>query len=222
MMKTIGFVATDADFQKAEQVLSSMGMSLSIAVGIFVTLIARDERLPFRLGEPTEKTLPDTTLAPIDVASGDYSHDVDKGQTIQDPRGSDSDSISRGAQNKRKLKKITPEMVREVWDVFMDADEDERKNKNKLKEEIADSSGMDPGSAYIYLVVLDHLFRGREIKRGIQLADIQFFLSQIKADRSLSQSVKNAAIRSLKKSIPYWEVKMGRTYADKIEKLISD
>jgi antitoxin component of RelBE/YafQ-DinJ toxin-antitoxin module len=203
----------ESDLRRAEVVLDSMGLSLHSAIGIFITHIARTERFPFALGRPIDTSLPE------DASSFG-------GENLEESDGNDRAAVNAvesafgERQEERKIVRITPKMAEIVWDVFFRAYTAGSDNKIELKKEIVSLSGMSEGSAYIYIVFLFRLVSGSEIKRGMKLRDIEYFLTQV--NNFLPKSARAAAKRSVKKSMRYWEKIVGKTGAERLSSLVSE
>jgi len=180
-----------AVFREAEKILHALGMTTEIAVNIFFRRVV------------LEKGLPMTMVAP---ATGHeepgFSEDsVDK---------FDYDSI----QATRSNNKITPEMVEEVWYSFMRHLEGLGEIA-RLSTEVSSKSGMNRGSAFIYLNILANLVKGEPNTRTMKMSDLEYYMGKIK--KELGENKFQDAVKSLRLSVPYWQKKLPGSFADKVE-----
>ena len=116
----------------------------------------------------------------------------------------------------RKSSAITRDMVDRVWEAFI------RYNKGlgeikSLSNEVSKNTGMNRGSAHIYLTILSNLIKGEPNTRILKIEDLEYMLERIKSE--LGENAYRNAIQSLKQSIPYWREKIPGLFADKVEKL---
>jgi DNA-damage-inducible protein J len=191
-MATIEINVDDGILEEAENVLHSIGMDVQIAVNVFLRRVA------------IEKGLPMSMTAPV---SG-------KNETV-----APENELTEGNEpmySTRNNNTITKEMVDEVWHAFI------RYHKGlgeigRLSDEVSEKSGMNRGSAFIYLNILSNLIKGEPNTRTLKMKDLEYLMEKIKSDLGLD-AYRNA-IQSLKKSVPYWREKLAGTFADKVEAL---
>ena len=181
----------DATLREAEKILHSLGMNTEIAVTIFLRRIAIEKGLPMTMA-----------ASALNQAEPDFSEV--SGEVF------DYESI----QVTRSNNKITPEMVEEVWCSFLRYIEGSGEI-NPLSTEVSEKSGMNRGSAFIYLTVLANLVNGDPNTRVLKYKDLEYLMDRIKTE--LGESKYQKAIQSLKMSVPYWREKIPGTFADKVE-----
>lgn len=118
---------------------------------------------------------------------------------------------------RRKNNSITTEMIEEVWRAFLEY----RKGfgeVGELADKVSEKTGMNRGSAMIYINVLIKLAEGEINKRSMKPSDFEFFLMKFK--NTLSKEEFKNAVRSVEVSIPYWNNNIP-TFADSMKDLIA-
>ena len=181
----------DGTLREAEKVLHSLGMNTEIAVSIFLRRVALEQGLPMAM----------TASASKQEESG-YSEDIDE---IFD---------YESKEVVRSNSRITSAMVEEIWRAFL-RHIDGSGEINQLSTEVSEKTGMNRGSAFIYLTVLANLVKGADNTRVLKFKDLEYLMGKIKTE--LGESKYQKAIQSLKISVPYWREKIPGTYADKVE-----
>ena len=181
----------DATLSEAEKILHSIGMNTEIAINIFLRRVA------------IEKGLPMTMAAPV------------SSQAVPDDSEDSSEAIDYDfIQATRNNNKITPTMVEEVWRAFLRHLEG-LGEINRLSTEVSTKTGMNRGSAFIYLNILANLAKGEPNTRTMKMQDLEYFMEKIKND--LGEKRYQVAIKSLKLSVPYWQEKLSGSFSDKVE-----
>jgi addiction module RelB/DinJ family antitoxin len=107
-------------------------------------------------------------------------------------------------KNKRNIVKINENMIQTVWDHFLILYKGES-NVIDLSEEVEKQSGMNKGSAFIYLNILMNMIEGRKNTRNMKVKDFQYFLNRINDE--FGHEIFMKSIQSINKSVPYFEVK---------------
>ena len=181
----------DAILREAEKILHSIGLNTEIAVSIFLKRVAIEKGLPMIM-----------TAATSNQAESAFSEDTEE---IFD---------YESKQSARSNNRITPAMVEEVWLAFLRHVEGSGEI-NQLSTEVSEKTGMNRGSAFIYLTVLSNLVKGADNTRVLKFKDLEYLMGKIKTD--LGESKYQKAIQSLKISVPYWREKVPGTFADKVE-----
>jgi len=181
----------DATLREAEKVLHSLGMSTEIAVSIFLRRVA------------IEKGLPMTMIASV-------SNQTESGVSEDTEEIFDHSSKQFVRSNNR----ITTAMVEEVWSAFLRYTEGSGEI-SQLSTEVSEKTGMNRGSAFIYLTVLANLVKGADNTRVLKFKDLEYLMGKIQTE--LGDSKFQKAIQSLKMSVPYWREKIPGTFADKVE-----
>jgi len=194
-MASLEIQIDDAVLAEAKKVLHSLGMDVEMAVSIYLRRIALEKGLPM----PMSGVSPKWT-----------ENDSDEGM-----EESDNDAKSRTRANN----KITAEMINEIWQAFL------RYTRglgqvNLLSTEVSSKTGMNRGSAFIYLTVLSNLVKGEPNTRVVKYKDLEYLMDKIRDE--LGESQYQNALKSLKASVPYWREKISGTFADKVENYCRD
>lgn len=193
-MVTIKIDVDDSVLKEAEKVLYSIGMDVPIAVNIFLRRVAIEKGMPMSMSASVLKQEKE-----LDYSEGKQLHLTEE----------------RSCKI-RKSSAITRDMVDKVWEAFI------RYNKGlgeikSLSNEVSKNTGMNRGSAHIYLTILSNLIKGEPNTRILKIEDLEYMLERIKSE--LGENAYRNAIQSLKQSIPYWREKIPGLFADKVEKL---
>ncbi len=175
----------------AEEALNAIGMDVQIAFNVFLRRVALEKGLPMTMSSPA--------MGPEKQAySSENSNYMDEEWVFAS----------------RTNTAITKTMVDEVWKAFQKyykgLDEISR-----LRDEVAEKSGMSAGSAFIYLNILDNLVKGRPNTRTLKMKDLEYLLEKIRTE--LGDDLYENALQSLKLSIPYWRTKLAGNFANKVE-----
>ena len=174
---------------KAEEILKSIGLDVQTAINIFLRRVTIEKGLPMQMTAPAPN----------------YS----------EPATPKNFEVGRETFQTRRNNTITKEMVDGVWNAFLKY----RKGLgeiNQLKDDVAESTGMNSGSAFIYLNILANLIKGEQNTRNLKLHDLEYLMEKIKTELRPDE-YKNAVL-SLKKSIPYWREKLPGLFAEHVEK----
>jgi len=189
MMAIIEINVDENTLKEAEKALHSIGMDVQIAVNVFLRRVAIEKGFP----------MPMTTSVSSQKENVVYQEDEVKEHMYQT----------------RSNNTITGKMVDELWQAFL------RYNKgfgeiSRLRDEVAENSGMNSGSAFIYLNILANLIKGAPNTRTLKMKDLVYLMERIKSE--LGPNEYHNAIQSLKTSIPYWRKKLAGSFADHVEK----
>lgn len=184
----------EATLVKAKEVLEHLGLDLNMAINIYLRRIVIDKGLPISM--VTEKS------------------------SIEDNKASEkSHSFENQEYINRSQSGITREMVDEVWKAFIKYYND-LEEISKLSDQVAAISGMNKGSALIYLNVLSNLVKGEPNTRTMKMDDLKYFLNRIKTN--LGDEDYLNAIKSLRLSVPYWKEKLAGKFGEKVEALCAE
>lgn len=175
---------------EAENVLYSLGMDVEMAVSIFLRRIALEKGLPLAM-------------------TGSVSKRVEQGLTENFVESFDDAKVST-----RSNSRITTAMVDEVWQAFLRYVGGSGEI-NPLSTEVSMKTGMNRGSAFIYLTVLVNLVNGDPNTRVLKYKDLEYLMGKIQAE--LGERKYQKALKSLVASVPYWREKIPGSYADKVE-----
>lgn len=130
-----------------------------------------------------------------------------------------ADVPEAAAPPKRTNNVITRPMVEDIWRRFVRY-ADEGGDINAVAAEAHSTTGMNQGSAFIYLTILDNLVNGKHNTRNMKMADLRYYVEQIR-DELDAQSYSNA-IKSLKASIPYWDKEAFGLFASKVQAFVDE
>jgi addiction module RelB/DinJ family antitoxin len=191
-MARIEVQINDDTLSEAEKVLYSLGMDVEVAVSIFLRRVAIEKGLPITMAASTSNK-----------SESDYFGDT-----------TDEISDNGSSQIGRSNNRITPVMVEEVWRAFLRHIEGSGEI-NRLSTEVSEKTGMNRGSAFIYLTVLTNLVNGGPNTRVLKYRDLEYLMEKIKTE--LGESKYQKAVQSLKISVPYWREKISGSFADKVE-----
>lgn len=132
-----------------------------------------------------------------------------------------ADSVERMTEKtgitKRTKNVITKVMVEDIWRRFSGYLE-EGGSINSIAQDAHEATGMNQGSAFIYLTILDNLINGKHNTRNMKMSDLEYLMDQIKGqldDRSYVNSIS-----SLRKSLPYWDKEAFGQFAAKVQRYL--
>lgn len=188
-MVTIEINVDNDTLEQAEKALHAIGMDVQIAINVFLRRVAIEKGLPMSMTVPVS----DKIVSAIEKQS-------DEGD----------DKIYSTRSNNT----ITKDMVDEVWQAFIKYHSG-LGEISRLSDEVAENSGMNRGSAFIYLNILSNLVKGELNTRNLKMKDLEYLMQKIKSELGIKEH--QSAIQSLKKSIPYWRKKLPGAFADKVE-----
>lgn len=190
-MAKIEIQIDDGILTEAKKVLHSLGMDVEMAVSIYLRRIALEKGLPMIMTGTASKRIEQ-------VITEDFEESFD-----------DDIRVST-----RSNSRITAAMVDEVWQAFLRHVRGSAEI-NPLSTEVSVKSGMNRGSAFIYLTVLANLVNGDSNTRVLKYNDLEYLMGKIRAE--LGESKYQKAIKSLIASVPYWREKIPGAFADKVE-----
>lgn len=191
-MATVQIDIEEGTLKEAEKALVAIGMDVQIAVNIFLRRVAIEKGFPMSMTAPVTK-------------QKEYA-------ILQE------DEVKGSMFTTRSNNTITRKMVDEVWQAFL------RYHKglgeiSRLKDEVEENSGMNRGSAFIYLNILANLIKGEPNTRNLKFQDLEYLMDKIASELAIEEHQN--AIRSLEQSIPYWRNKIPGLFADRVEDLCS-
>lgn len=193
-MISIEIEVDDIIFTEASEVLENLGLDLQMAINIFLRRIAIEKGLPISMVSPKLNS--------------------------EEKVFSEKDTpLIKHEFRRRTQNVITDEMVEEVWKAFVKHME-RGYDISRLSDEISEVSGMNRGSASIYLNILSNLIKGELNKRNMKIRDLEYLLGKIKTD--LGSDKYENAIKSLERSVPYWKEKLPGTFGENVERLIHE
>lgn len=132
------------------------------------------------------------------------------------------DSVERMTEKtgitKRTKNVITKLMVEDIWRRFSGYLE-EGGSINSIAQDAHEATGMNQGSAFIYLTILDNLINGKHNTRNMKMSDLEYLMDQIKGQ--LDERLYINAISSLRKSLPYWDKEEFGQFAAKVQRYLN-
>ena len=186
-MARIEIQIDDGILTEAEMILHTLGLDIEMAVSIYLKRIALEKGLPMTM--------------------------TGHGLKIPETEISDDFEDESGVEN-RSNRKITPDMVDAVWHAFLIYTGGSNEIKS-LSTEVSIQTGMNQGSAFIYLTVLSNLVSGNPNTRVLKYKDLEYLMGKIKLE--LGEIKYQKALKSLGLSIEYWREKIPGSYSDKVE-----
>lgn len=120
---------------------------------------------------------------------------------------------------RRTKNTITQSMAEDIWRRFQRY-LNEGDSINALAAGAHATTGMNQGSAFIYLTILDNLVNGKHNTRNMKMADLKYYMCQIENELD-EQSYRNA-IQSLRLSIPYWDKEEFGMFASKVQAFVDE
>jgi len=190
-MAKIEIQIDDGIITEAKKVLHSLGMDVEMAVNIYLRRIALEKGLPMTM-------------------TGSASKRIEQDTTEDFEESFDDDARASTRSNNR----ITTAMVDEVWQAFL-RHLGGSGEINPLSTEVSTKTGMNRGSAFIYLTFLANLVNGDPNTRVLKYKDLEYLMGKIRAE--LGESKYQKALKSLMASVPYWREKIPGAFADKVE-----
>ena len=173
---------------EANKILESIGLSMDIAMGIFIKRIIKEKGLPLVLKQSELETKKD---------EGNHAND---------------------SSIRRTSKAITVSMVEEVWNAYKIYQQG-RTEIVELSDEVSEKTGMNKGSAFIYLNIIAKMVKGEKNTRSMKPKDFEFFLGKIRkefGERAFENSLKSIGL-----SIPYWRNNLP-TFADSMQEVLKN
>jgi antitoxin component of RelBE/YafQ-DinJ toxin-antitoxin module len=175
-MARLIFELDDDLFEEVNEILDSVGLDLDIAFSIFARKIVKEKGLPFNVRQ---------------------KHD----DSTSESANSDNWVSPQLGLRRRSNNAITVEMIEEVWSAFIKI-KDGYFDVKEMADHISEKTGMNYGSATIYLNILINLFNGEINKRSMKPSDFEFFIDKFK--NNLGETAYQKALHSIEVSIPYW------------------
>lgn len=195
MKKTIQFDIDEAIAAEAESIYNSLGMDTEMALGMFMRRTVLQKSMPFDVSQ--------TAARPA-------------AQAPQQVESSATAPIQEQAPL-RQVGKISESMAARVWDEFVSWDPN-RESASDVADRIAAETGMNGGSAFIYLNMLSNLVQGKPNTRNMKMKDLEYYMTRI--GEELGDDAYQRAIESLRASIGYWSKPEFGNFAQKVEDFI--
>ena len=198
MSASIAFEIDDDLAREAQAVYGRMGLTTELAIRLFLQRSVAEGRMPFDPYAPIQDD------SPAPVAAADTT-------TVEPP--------APARQPQRSTGKITFAMAEQVWRVFADTHGTSGFDAQRLADEIADSTGMSRGSAFIYLVILANLVSGKPNTRNMKMKDLEYYMGRIREE--LGEPSFGNACESLRRSIEYWDKPQFGKFAENVQSYLA-
>ena len=166
--------------EEANEILDSIGMTMDIALKIFINNIVKTKGFPI---------------------------DLKQQEVIKNPESKTDKGKSR----------INEDMIEAVWDKFKLL-QTGASSVIELSDQVEIETGMNKGSAFIYLTILSNMVQGKPNTRNMKLKDFEFFINKIKEE--LGNEAFQNSLKTLREAVPYWEKKRIAKYAQSVKELI--
>ena len=200
MKKTYTFEIDQETAEKAERVFRGVGLSADLAIGMYFQRTALLGRLPY---DP---------MAPIDdVASNPAA------QPGPAEPACHAEQATHAHQDRQGYKTITRPMVERLWAVFKESLGSGR-DANSMAAEVGTATGMNTGSAFIYLNILGNMVAGEPNTRNMKISDLAYYLERIHDE--LGEPSYSNARGSLMSSLAYWDEHSLGNFSDKVRSLL--
>ena len=190
----------------AEKILDGIG-GMQIGVSIFLSRLVKEGSFMFLLNE-------NKATEPI--------NNERKAETVVEQKTDDDafyEELEEFSMRSRTKKSITKEMRDYVWFAFKQSNaKSDKINRNAIARAIADKTGMNQGSAFIYIGILINLFDGTINKRNMKFEDLEHYVKCIKLE--CSEKIFENTLTSLENSIPFWKDYFAGDFAYEVERLV--
>lgn len=132
-------------------------MDVQVAINVFLRRVAIEKGLPMSMtaSTPTSK-----------------EHDVSENCQVQ--------LIKDYTYKTRSNNTITKEMVDDLWSAFVRYSKGLGEIRG-LSDDVSENTGMNRGSAFIYLTILSNLIKGEPNTRTLKFKDLEYLMGEIKS-----------------------------------------
>ena len=185
-MISVNVMIDQNQLDEANKILESIGLSMDIAMGIFIKRIIKEKGLPLVLKQSESEAKKDVVY------------------------------ITSDSSERRTSKAITASMVEEVWNAYKIYQQG-RIEIVELSDEVSEKTGMNKGSAFIYLNIIAKMIKGEKNTRSMKPKDFEFFLGKIR--KELGEHAFENSLKSIGLSIPYWRNNLP-TFADSMQEVL--
>jgi len=195
MKKTICFEIDENIAHQAEAIYFSIGMDIEAALSVFMRRTVLENRLPVDMNKAASSTrfaLPSTE---------------------EQPNKSTNLPAEKRRPEKRENRSITPQMTETLWQSFKEY-RSKGSDIRKTSDKVAEITGMNPGSAFIYMNILNNLMEGKPNTRNMKMKDLLYYMDKIKSEYG-DEQFRNA-LGSLKQSVNYWDSELFGSFADRV------
>lgn len=174
----------------AQAVYDTLGLDIETAVRMFLKRTALEQRLPLETSVP-----------------------------VYSPSAFRNYQAAPQEEKKRTNNVITRAMAEDIWRRFSHY-LDEGGDINSIAADAHSTTGMNQGSAFIYLTILNNFVNGQHNTRNMKMADLKYYVERI-CEELDEQSYLNT-IKSLKASIPYWDKEAFGMFASKVQAFVDE
>jgi hypothetical protein len=201
MSKTINLQFDDDLIAKSESILDDIGLDCQTFIKMCFKKLNKESNISFLSTINTSKIL------------------SDENEQVQLSQSNMEESLMEHPIKKTK-NEITAQMRDYIWEMFKMQYNSNKKIECSYSAKIANAKiGITQGSAYIYFLILDNLVAGVPNKRTMKFDDLVVYLRYI--DEQLPKICIINSVKSLSKSIPYWEEHIQGYFAQKVSKLVA-
>ena len=191
MKRTYTFEIDQETAERAERVFRARGLSAELVVGMYFQRVAILGRLPY---DP---------VAP--VGGGDEGEDGTQPPVVFSHPAPGNTTITRA-------------MAEHLWNAFH-ANLSTRRAAISVAADVGRKTGMNQGSAFMYLTILGNMVEGKPCTRSMKIADLAYYLGRIYDD--LGEPAYSNARKSLRESLAYWEEYIPGKFADKVREILA-
>ncbi|MCL2555559.1 MAG: hypothetical protein FWE03_00880 [Firmicutes bacterium] len=189
---------------EAENILDDFGLDANIAIKMFLKKLIKERNISFLTSSTlaSHSNIAPPSPAPLQTAATDNAHSWDN--DFQPTRRSNS--------------AINSDMRNFLWTVFKQHKINRDNDNQQLAKMVSSRTGMNQGSAFIYLNMIDNWVNGKSNTRTMKFEDLVFYVQAIKNE--LNQSAFEATLSSLSDSIEYWDERIPGRFAEKVAQLV--
>jgi antitoxin component of RelBE/YafQ-DinJ toxin-antitoxin module len=187
MKKQFVFEVDEGVADKAEAIYLALGMDLEMAIGVFLRRTVLENRFPIEMGLPAS------------TAAQQPAPQVDANLSTREVLNYEDEAYSPPRENS----KITQPMVEALWAEFKNYCNSTGGDIRGISNHVSHETGMNPGSAFIYMNILNNLLSGTSNTRNMKMKDLEFYMAKIKEEFGEEEYQK--ALTSLELSVPYWD-----------------
>ena len=201
MSKIINLQFDDDTIAKAESILDDFGLDCLTFAKMCFKKLSKEQNISFLMTSSAATTKQDNCEQAV-------STQTNMGVEVMD------------YPIRRTKNEITAQMRDFIWEIFKSRYNAHQKVDCVYFSKIAnDRTGITPGSAQIYFIILENLVAGVPNTRTMKFDDLVVYLHYI--NEQLPNICIENAVKSLSESIPYWEERIPGYFAQKVSNLIA-
>jgi len=190
---------------EAENILDDFGLDTNIAIKMFLKKLVKEQNISFLTSSTTttsRSSAAPPAPAPLQTVETDNANSWDN--DFQPTRRSNST--------------INSDMRNFLWLVFKQHKFNHNTDNQQLAKMVSSRTGMNQGSAFIYLNMIDNWVNGKSNTRTMKFEDLVFYVQAIKNE--LGEKPFDATLSSLSDSIEYWDERIPGRFAEKVAQLV--